>query len=103
VSFSLDGPATVYRNGTEVAPENVVTVPNVISFEAGPDEQSDYAFTASEAVVAHESMGSLEDGDTVSGTSVSGSVQDDVDAFRFAGDIQNFELTGSAVIDIDRN
>ena len=104
VSFELDGPGTVYRNGTEVTPEELVSsapaLPNAIVFEAGADEATDYSFSVTEAVEADESTAALEDEDTVSGTDVDGRVEDDTDAYRFAGTLENLQLSGSARIDI---
>jgi len=105
-SFELDGPATVYRNGTEVSPDELVssgpTLPNTIVFEAGADEATDYSFSVTEAVEADENVAALEDEDTISGTDVDGRVEGDTDAYRFAGTLTNLQLSGSARIDIDQ-
>ena len=73
-------------------------LPHTIVIEGVPNDVSKYSFSVSDTLEKHESLGTQNANDVIDGTSVSGYVNDDVDAYRFAGELQRFELTGSATV-----
>ena len=73
-------------------------LPHTIVVEGVPNDVSKYSFSVSDTLEKHESLGTQNANDVIDGTSVSGYVNDDVDAYRFAGELQRFELTGSATV-----
>ncbi len=102
---SLARTGTVLLDGVEVDPGTLVgtTLPNEIVIDGTRvDGGTTYAFTVSGDLVKSYDYGSVEASDDLDGSSVSGSVGDDVDAFRFSGKITSFVLDGNADIRFDR-
>lgn len=108
--FSLDGPATVYRNGTEVDPSSLVSngeeeeaLPNSIVIDGGdhPNVPTTYSFGASGEVEKSAELGTINAFDSISDEAVSGRVIAGKDAFRFSGSITHFKLDGSATVTFD--
>jgi len=96
--FEVDGPVTVYLDGEEVAPENL-GLPNSIVFDGSVlDSVTDYQFSVTGEVYGSADLGTLEDGDSVTQTSVDGSVASGKDGYRFSGDLSKFDVDGSAKV-----
>jgi hypothetical protein len=130
--FTLDGQATVYRNGEQVDPATLAgdgsdsgsgsgsdsgsdsggsddsgsdsgpTYENLITVD-GADSQSTYQFEVTGGIIENPNGGALEEGDTISGTTASGSVDGEVDSFRFSGDLVSLTLDGTADITFEDN
>ncbi|WP_276301469.1 hypothetical protein [Halorussus lipolyticus] len=106
-AFSLDGPATVYRNGQEVNPatlgESETQLPNTLILDGtdSPNRASDYAFEVSGDLEKSAELGSINPYDSISGGTVEGRVIGGKDAYRYSGDITNFRIEGSLAVSID--
>ncbi|MFC7177451.1 hypothetical protein [Halosegnis marinus] len=74
-------------------------LPNSIVFDgAGSAETTAYEFEVTGSVSAGDSV---EAGDAIEGTTVSGAVTEGVDAYRFSGDVASFSLDGPATVAIE--
>jgi len=110
------GEYTLSVNGEEVDPETVgsdggsggdssgddtAPLPNRITFDASGGRSGAYSFEVSGDLAADPDTAPLESLDTLSGSTASGEVSDEADSYRFSGDLVNFELTGTASVDIE--
>lgn len=108
-AFSLDGPATVYRNGQEVNPatlgESETQLPNTLILDGSdsPNRLSEYAFEVSGDIEKSAELGSINAYDTISSGSAEGRVIGGKDAYRYSGDITNFRIEGTIAVSIDDN
>jgi hypothetical protein len=106
-AFSLDGPATVYRNGQEVNPatlgESDQQLPNTLILNGvdSPNTASKYVFEVSGDIEKSAELGSVNAYDTTSSGSVEGRVIGGKDAYRYSGDLTHFRLQGSISVSID--
>lgn len=76
-------------------------LPNVLLIEGagGPDELAAYRFVVTDTVRRSRAGGaSIGDENVVDGRTVTGVVADHLDAYRFSGDIEEFELDGPAAL-----
>lgn len=97
---------TVTVNGSAVDPDAIGDrpLPNRLVVDGTTNNGSaTYSFTVSEAVEGSAELGSLEDHDEIDGTSVSGELYNGVDGFRFAGQIESFDVDGPAVVTIEQS
>jgi hypothetical protein len=99
-SFELDGTAGVYVNGTQVDPVALgtggeATLDHLLELN-GTDTATDYEFSVTGEVEASPDAASVEASDDVTGSSVAGTVDDDVDAYRFSGELERLSLDGTA-------
>jgi len=104
-SFELNGTAGVFVNGTQVDPETLgtgedATLDHLIEID-GRDSRSHYEFQVTGQVEVSPDAASVESSDIVRASAVDGSVDDEVDAFRFSGDIERFVLDGTADISFE--
>jgi len=102
------GSAHVYLDDQRIDPDEYngqEHPPNAIVIDgAGTDGESSYSFAVDGDVVASSYRdASVDPGDVVNGTSVSGSVDEELDAYWFNGDITDFSLTGNASVDVEYN
>jgi|GEM_PF-688130 len=75
------------------------SLPHVITFDGSATSRTaEYQFSVSDAVAANTDIGGLESGDAIDGTTVSGSVTGDVDAYRFSGTLTGLDVSG--VVDV---
>jgi len=66
------------------------------------DGETTYSFTVDgEAITSSYRDASIDAGNEIDGRSVSGSVDDSVDAYWFDGDIVDFRLRGNATVDVE--
>ena len=99
----LEGEANVYRDG-ELLDTAVFALPNVIEFDGtGSSGATSYSFGVSGEVDDDYLAGAAEDGDAIDGGSVTGTVDGDVDAFRFSGDLVSLQVDGSASLTFEDN
>ena len=109
VEATLDGPGSLYVDGEVVDPDAIggdagTDLPNLIVFDgSATDGTCEYAFDVTGEVVAAPDLGSLEDADTVAEGTVTGSVDDDVDGYRFSGDLSISDITGTSSITFEDN
>ena len=103
-SFTLSGDANVYVNGTQVDPGTLgdTTLPNTLVF-GGTGSETNYEFSVSGDVEKASDLGSIDDGDVVDGTSVSGSVTNEKDGYRFSGDLYGLAVDGDANLQFEDN
>jgi hypothetical protein len=97
VSLSVDGEATVYRNGTEIAPDEFGTG-DVLTIEGAPEAKYEFAVTDS---LEKSTMfnATADPNDDVSGTNVTGQVGGGGrDSYVFSGDITRLILDGGATL-----
>jgi PKD repeat protein len=74
-------------------------LPNSVVFDGSADsETTDYLLTVSGEVETDDSAENLETGDTATDGTISGSVTDDLDSYRFSGDVVDLSVTGTARI-----
>ena len=104
--FTLDGDAAVYVDGKQVNPDKLGTtdsaaLPNKLVFDGLSGETVTYEFVVTGTVNQSPDIGSAEPDDTVDSGTVSGSVSDDVDGYRFTGDLQALDIDGAAAITFD--
>jgi hypothetical protein len=104
VSITVDGDAAVLVDGEEVDPNSLV-LPNRVVFDAnGSTTETTYAVEVSGDFRNDPLLGPLEDGDSVEGGSVTGTVTgDDRDGFRFSGDLVGLTLDGNASVTFEDN
>ena len=97
MDFTIDGPATVLVNGTEVDPTTLGTtsLPNTLTIE-GLGTRANYEVTVSEAIENNPAAGTFDDNDSISGTTATGTVGYGNDGYGFAGEITDFTLEGEA-------
>jgi len=70
-------------------------LPNLLLVDGSPSDATRYEFTVSGEVEHSNAKGaSIDDGDTINGSTVQGSVADWKDAFRFAGDLEELTVDG---------
>ena len=101
-----DGEAEVFIDGDKVDPSQFPAfeaaepeLPHIIVFDGtGENQRADYALEVSGDIAAAPELGELEDSDTVSGSRVEGSVSDDLDGFRFSGEVTDFSLAGAGSV-----
>ncbi|WP_076144434.1 right-handed parallel beta-helix repeat-containing protein [Natrinema saccharevitans] len=101
-----NGSANVYVDDEEVEPDEVgesELLPHAITIDGrDADGDSSYVFETDGDVVASSYRdATVDDGDVIDGTTVSGSVADSLDAYWFDGDIVDFRLTGDASVDVE--
>ncbi|MFB6081691.1 MAG: hypothetical protein ABEJ67_02600 [Halanaeroarchaeum sp.] len=96
---------TVRVNGTVVDPATIGSqpLPNRLVFDGSSlDGRARYTFEVSEAVEKSTDLGDLESDDEISGTTVTGTIGNDVDAYRFAGDLVSMDVDGPVVVTIEQ-
>jgi hypothetical protein len=110
--FDLDGNATVHRNGNQVEPSALQADPTtdgalpnlvVIDGSEAPRSSTTYAFEVNGDVEKDAERGSVNAYDDVSNGSVTGRIIGGKDAFRFSGDIVQFEIDGAAHVSVKDN
>jgi hypothetical protein len=99
VNVSLSGDAELYINGEAVDPD-AYTFPHAIVVE-GRNAESAYEFDVTGSVTKSHLLGSVEEGDVVDDGSVSGSVEDDLDGYRFSGDLTRLKVNGDASVSFE--
>ncbi|WP_408957968.1 hypothetical protein [Natrinema sp. 74] len=102
------GSAHVYLDDQRIDPDEYngqERLANAIVIDgAGTDGKSSYSFTVDgDVVTSNYRDASVDPGDAVDGTSVSGSVDEELDAYWFDGDIVDFRLSGDATVDLEYN
>ncbi|RZV10811.1 hypothetical protein BDK88_2002 [Natrinema hispanicum] len=100
------GSAHVYLDETRIDPDEYgdqELLPNALVIDGTEtDGETTYSFTVDgEAITASYRDASIDAGDVIDGRSVSGSVDDSVDAYWFDGDIADFQLRGNATVDVE--
>lgn len=102
-AFELAGDADVYLNGELVDPESLSgesDLPHVIMVDGSDaDGDSQYEFAVDGDVAKTAAFGSIDKNDDVSGDgTVSGTVGEGVDAYRFSGMVTSLSLDGNAAV-----
>ncbi len=92
--FSISGDATVYLDGEEIDPTQLLTHTLTID---GDGSRTDYTFTVSGNL---EGKGLTRE-DRISGSTAIGAVGGGQDSYRFSGDIIDFSITGDATVFLD--
>jgi len=70
-------------------------LPNLLLVDGSPSDATRYEFTVSGEVEHSNAKGaSIDDGDTIDGSTVQGSVGDWKDAFRYAGELEELTVDG---------
>ncbi|MFC7045390.1 hypothetical protein ACFQH6_08190 [Halobacteriaceae archaeon GCM10025711] len=100
--LSTDGSPTVYLNGEQIDPADYgdkASLPNVVSID-GTGTRADYRFAVGGDIEKSTARGaSINDGDTIDGSTVEGAVAGGIDSFAFSGSITEFAFTvGSATL-----
>ena len=103
--FSLDGDAGVYLDGNQVDPELLGTgedpvLPNWLTVDGLEDETS-YQFSVTGNLYKSPDLGPVEADDVINDGMVIGSVTDDIDGYRFSGDLTMLRVQGTADIQFD--
>ncbi|WP_134672583.1 glycoside hydrolase family 16 protein [Halorussus marinus] len=107
--FSLDGNATVYKNGSQVEPSSLQADPStdgalpnlvVIDGSSSPNQVTTYEFEVDGDVAKDPEHGSINAFDEIADGTVSGRVVGGKDAYRFAGEITRFETDGAAFVSV---
>jgi hypothetical protein len=99
VNVSLSADATLYING-EAVDSDTYSFPHSIVVE-GRNAESAYEFDVTGSVTKSHLLGSVEDGDVVTSGSVSGSVDQDLDGYRFSGDLTRLKIKGDASVSFE--
>ncbi|WP_246988196.1 hypothetical protein [Halorientalis marina] len=99
-TFELSGTAGVYVNGTQVddavlGTSEDATLDHLLRID-GRTAESNYEFEVTGEVAVSPDVAAIEGDEEVTANSVTGSVDGDVDAFRFSGDIDRLLLDGTA-------
>ncbi|WP_259535319.1 hypothetical protein [Halalkaliarchaeum sp. AArc-CO] len=103
--FSLDGEAGIYLDGNQVDPELLGTeedpvLPNWLTVDGLEDETS-YQFSVTGNLYKSPDLGPVEADDVITDGMVIGSVTDDVDGYRFSGDLTMLRVQGTADVQFD--
>jgi len=111
-SFSIDGNATIYLNGSEVSADSLAdaTAPSdsdsttydgrvVIDGTGHPNRSTTYKVKVDGDVRKSSDLGSINSFDTVENGVISGRVINGKDGFEISGEIVGFEIDGAATID----
>lgn len=108
VDFNFtEGGTQVYVDRQRIDPddydENRELPPHVIVIDgSASDEPTTYSFTTSGDVIKSSYRdASVDDVDEIDGTTVRGTVDDELDAYWFDGDIADFRLAGNASVDVE--
>jgi len=104
----LDGSAQVYVDDQRIDPKQYneqELLPHAIVIDGtDTDGRTEYAFSVDgEVITSSYRDASVNPGDEIDGRSVSGKVDDGLDAYWFDGDIADFQLSGNANVDIEYN
>ncbi|WP_135805409.1 glycoside hydrolase family 16 protein [Halorussus marinus] len=118
-SFSVDGSATIYRNGDRVSASSLgststqttddatagdadSSLPNLVVVDGSnaPNRVTSYTFEVDGDVAKDPEHGSINAFDDISDGTVSGRVVGGKDAYRFAGEITRFETDGAAFVSV---
>ena len=105
-AFELQGSAAVYLDGQQVDPALLTSETDPVLANTlvvrGSGAKAGYSFDVSGSVQKAPDLAATEAGDTVAATedaeSVSGTVVDDGDGYRFSGDLTSMMIEGSASI-----
>lgn len=109
-SFTIDGNATVYLNGSQVSPDSLVdATPSepsgeeydgefIIDGNEYPNRLSTYEFKVDGNVKKASGLGSINPFDTVEDGVVSGRVINGKDGYKISGEIVGFKIDGKAAI-----
>ncbi|WP_232688722.1 right-handed parallel beta-helix repeat-containing protein [Halobacterium zhouii] len=96
---------TVTVNGTEIDPAEFGSEPlpnRLVVDGTRATGEATYSFEVSDTVEKSTDLGDLEASDQISGTTVTGTVGDELDAYRFAGDLESVDVDGAALITIEQ-
>jgi len=102
--FSRDDQAGVVLDGEQVDPaglgtETDASLPNRLTIDGtDSDGSSTYTFEVTGEIEKSYQTGSIETDDDITDGRISGSVTDDIDAYRFSGDIRMLDMTGNGSI-----
>ena len=96
VNVSLSDDAELYTNGEAVDPD-AYAFPHTIVVE-GRNAESAYKFDVTGAVTKSHLLGSVEEGDVVDDGMVTGSVDSDLDGYRFSGELTSLKIKGDASV-----
>ncbi|ELZ17391.1 hypothetical protein [Natrinema limicola] len=104
----LDGSAQVYVDDQRIDPKQYneqELLPHAIVIDGtDTDGRTEYAFSVDgEVITSSYRDASVNPGDEIDGRSVSGKVDDGLDAYWFDGDIADFQLSGNATVDVEYN
>lgn len=103
--FDLVGAAGVYLDGRQVDPTALAngavrTFDNELTFDGSATAgECRYEFVVSGRVERSPDLGSAETEDTISSGTVTGSVTEDIDGFRFTGSLESLDLDGTASLE----
>lgn len=102
----LDGSATVFVDQEEIDPDEYTegaVLPHAIVFDgSGTDGVSEYSFEVDGDVVRSSYRdATIDDGDISDGQAVTGSVDDDLDAYWFEGNVVGLHVDGDATVDVE--
>ncbi len=104
VEFSASPAAavTLYDDGTDITDEVLGSdMTHAIRFDAlGSGGESQYSFEVSGEIRSGPGT-TLEDADVISGGSVEGTLQDDVDVYHYNGDLVSFDFGGAMTVSVE--
>ncbi|WP_144920821.1 hypothetical protein [Halorubrum salsamenti] len=103
--FSLEGEAGVYLDGKQVDPELLGTdadpvLDNWFTVD-GVDSETSYQFSVSGSLHKSPDLGPVEADDVISDGMVIGSVTDEVDGYRFSGELTMMRIQGTADLEFN--
>jgi len=95
--FTYDGQLTVYRNGEQVDSDELgkPDLTETLKIESTTEGTANYSVTVSEDI---EGDGTLNDEDSVSGTTAEGAVANGADGYNYAGEITEFTYDGQLTV-----
>lgn len=105
-SFTIDGKATVYLDGSQIAPDELTEGQEysgklVLDGTANPRRVSTYEFTVSGDVTKSGELGSINSLDSISENTVTGRVINGKDGYEISGEIVSFKIDGRATINYE--
>ncbi|QLG48572.1 right-handed parallel beta-helix repeat-containing protein [Natrinema halophilum] len=104
----LDGSAHVYLDDQRIDPDQYgeqVLLPHAIVVDGtDTDGETSYSFTVDgEVITSSYRDASIDPSDEIDGNSITGRIDDEIDAYWFDGDIADFHLRGDAAVDVQYN
>lgn len=107
-SFTIDGDATIYLNGSEVSADSLATAsttdPSSEQYEGQliidgtdhPNQMSTYEIKVDGDVAKSSELGTINSFDSIENGVITGRVINGKDAYTFTGDIIGFKINGAA-------
>ena len=101
VGYELDDGTTSSGLFTVTPEAATEELDRTLTFDGTDTGQTDYEVAVSGEIEDDPDNGSFDDDDSIEGSIATGSVDDDIDGYRFSGEVVGIEVDGDAAILVD--